>query len=75
MKDGQGPVTAYLENDHARIEDAFRRATISGDRIEPGPYAEFRQALLRHIGIEEKILFPPARIGLDGKLTPPVPTW
>lgn len=64
-------ISHYLETDHISIDDALRRATISEDAIDPIAYAEFRGALLRHIGLEEKILLPAARtasrgIGISG---------
>lgn len=34
---------------------------VSGGRIEQGHYDEFRAGLLRHIGMEEKILLPAAQ--------------
>jgi hypothetical protein len=65
-----GAISHYLEEDHARIEDALRRAAKPGERIEPTAYAEFRGALLRHIGMEEKILLPVARAACGGKPLP-----
>src|SRR5690242_10613908 len=65
-----GAVTRYLEKDHARIDDALRRAAGRGERIEPIAYAEFREALLRHIGMEEKILLPAARAARSGEPLP-----
>src|SRR6516225_4824839 len=41
-------IRRYLSDDHARLEAALQR----------GDYEEFREGLLRHIGIEQKILFP-----------------
>jgi len=38
----------YLSADHARLDAAMRN----------GDYETFREGLLRHIGIEQKILFP-----------------
>jgi len=38
----------YLSADHARLDAAMRN----------GDYEAFREGLLRHIGIEQKILFP-----------------
>ena len=35
--------------------------------IEPTAYAEFRNGLLRHIGLEEKILLPAARAARSGE--------
>jgi hypothetical protein len=46
-----GPIESYLEEDHARL-DQLRRS---------GAAWEFRGGLLRHIGIEERILLPGAR--------------
>jgi len=39
------------------LEGFLDQASAAG-RIDPGPYAEFRPGLLRHIAIEEKILLP-----------------
>ena len=55
-----GKVYRYLADDHARLDDALRRATRDSDRIDQTAYAEFREGLLRHIGMEEKILLPAA---------------
>ena len=61
-----GPVYQYLANDHRRLEQALQRAT-SGASIEPSAYLEFRGGLLRHIGMEEKILMPAAQAAHDGQ--------
>ena len=63
-------ISDFLEKDHLRLEEALRRATESGDRITPSAFAEFREGLLRHIGMEEKILFPEARKAAGGKPLP-----
>lgn len=44
----------------------LRRAAPSAANIDMGAYAEFRRGLLRHIAIEEKILFPAARRARGG---------
>jgi hypothetical protein len=44
-------IRRYLSDDHARLDAALHR----------GDYEEFREGLLRHIGIEQKILFPIVR--------------
>ena len=54
-------IYSYLSGDHRRLEDALQRAGKSGDAIEPQAYLEFRGGLLRHIGMEEKILLPAAK--------------
>jgi hypothetical protein len=48
----------HLADDHARIDHALQRATRQPETIAPDAYAEFRAGLLRHIGMEEKILLP-----------------
>src|SRR6185312_4393061 len=49
-----------LERDHARLDGLLRAAAVGG-HIDPVVYEEFRAGLLRHIGLEEKILLPAAR--------------
>jgi Hemerythrin HHE cation binding domain len=56
-----GPITRFLEDDHQRLEKLLNKAIITGDRIDQGHYDEFRAGLLRHIGMEEKILLPAAQ--------------
>jgi hypothetical protein len=46
-------ISSYLEDDHRRIERFLENS--------PEQYPEFRAALARHIGMEEKILFPAIR--------------
>jgi hypothetical protein len=53
-----GPVHEYLARDHDRL-DAFLAAALREDgTVDAEAYDGFRRGLLRHIGIEEKILFP-----------------
>jgi hypothetical protein len=74
-KDGGASIREYLSRDHARLDDALTR----------GDYEQFREGLLWHIGVEEKILLPMAsglpiaeRIHLDhgalSALLVPTPT-
>src|SRR5215831_2872352 len=63
-------ISRYLEEDHKRIEDALGRAVNRRGEIEPTAYEEFRGALLRHIGMEERILLPVARSARGGKSLP-----
>jgi hypothetical protein len=56
-----GKIYHYLADDHARLDGLLQRATIHPDTIEPSTYAEFRAGLLKHIGMEEKILLPAAQ--------------
>jgi hypothetical protein len=61
-----GKIYKYLVEDHERLDDALKRAARDPDRIDRTAYAEFREGLLRHIGMEEKILFPSARSASGG---------
>jgi hypothetical protein len=51
---------AYLLEDHRRL-DALLRAAIAEERFDLDAFESFRAGLLRHIGIEEKLLVPWAR--------------
>jgi hypothetical protein len=55
-----GPITRHLTADHRRLE-ALLDAAERSEPFDLARYAEFRDGLLRHIGIEEKILLPAAR--------------
>ncbi len=59
-------VTEYLVDDHVRLHALLRRAVTPQGDIEPDAYAAFRAGLLRHIGIEEKVLLPAARRARSG---------
>ena len=50
-----GPIAQWLTADHARLDALLDRATAG---LDASAYAEFRSGLLRHIGIEEKLLLP-----------------
>jgi len=53
-----GPIYKYLFDDHDRLDILLRRASATPGAIDMKSYSEFRQGLLRHIGIEEKIILP-----------------
>jgi hypothetical protein len=65
-----GPVFRLLADDHERLDALLERATATGDAIAPLEYAEFRRGLLRHIGMEEKILLPAAQRARGGEPLP-----
>ena len=52
-----GPLHRFFDADHRRLDDLLKRATADPDRVDPGPFGEFRAGLLKHIGMEEKVLF------------------
>ena len=56
-----GPIRSFLAADHDRLAALLTAAVTSLGVVELAPYEEFRAGLLRHIGIEEKILFPASR--------------
>jgi Hemerythrin HHE cation binding domain len=56
-----GSLHELLSRDHARLDALLAGALSDDGTIEQEKYAEFRRGLLRHIGIEERILFPEIR--------------
>lgn len=56
-----GPVTHLLTEDHRRLEALLQSAFHSDGRVDQVVYDRFRAGLLRHIGMEEKILLPTAQ--------------
>lgn len=68
----QGAVTAYLAGDHAHLDALLAHATRHRGGVDLAPYGSFRAGLLRHIGIEEKVVFPALRAARGGE---PHPDW
>lgn len=62
-----GPVTDFLTEDHRRLERILQSALDSGGRVDQVAYDQFRAGLLRHIGMEEKILLPTAQCLRSGE--------
>jgi hypothetical protein len=61
-EDGKaGPVTDFLMEDHRRLEKLLQPAVTHADQVAQGASSQFRAGLLRHIGMEEKILLPAAQ--------------
>ena len=56
-----GELHQLLSQDHERLDALLTAAVRDDGTVDMQPYAEFRRGLLRHIGIEEKILFPVIR--------------
>ncbi len=65
-----GPVYQLLLEDHRRIESLLTLADADLGAISLDLYGKFRAALLRHIGMEEKILIPEALRACGGGLLP-----
>jgi hemerythrin superfamily protein len=64
------PLYNFFTNDHRRIEALLDKATEKPDAIQMEYYHQFRTGLLRHIKMEEKILFPAAQKANDNSPLP-----
>jgi hypothetical protein len=51
-----GLVASYFTEDHRRLEALLNRAVTAAGEINNEAYSKFRSGLLKHIGMEEKIL-------------------
>lgn len=56
-----GAIRRFLADDHDRLDLLLRSAVTPSGAIDAASYEAFRAGLLRHIGIEEKILFPASK--------------
>jgi hypothetical protein len=56
-----GPIEDFMTADHRRLDALLAKAERSDGSIDASAYAEFRQGLLCHISMEEKVLLPYAR--------------
>ena len=70
-----GPLKRFLADDHRRLDALFQQAVADPRQVDRTLYDQFRAGLLRHIGMEEKILLPAAQrlnggetIGLAARL-------
>lgn len=55
------PLYRFFTDDHHRIEGLLDSATAKPGKIDMEYYSRFRAGLLRHIKMEERILFPAAK--------------
>ena len=62
-----GPLARFFISDHRRLDEILRSATAVAGHIDPVRFEEFRGGLLRHIGMEEKVLLPAARRAQSGQ--------
>lgn len=65
-----GPVARFLTDDHERLDALLHRAVAEPGASGEAAYAEFRAGLLKHIGMEEKILLPAAQRARGGEPLP-----
>jgi hypothetical protein len=63
-------LTEFLVEDHRRLDGLFQAAVAHHGTIDARAYAQFRAGLLRHIGMEEKILLPAAQRRRGGEPLP-----
>jgi len=68
--DARGPLSRFLADDHARLDALLQRAVAEPGSIDRAAYAEFRAGLLKHIGVEEKILLPATQGARGGEPLP-----
>jgi hypothetical protein len=60
----EGAVLRFFTGDHRRLDALLEASTSDRDRVDLGSFGSFRAGLLRHIGMEEKLLFPALRAAL-----------
>jgi hypothetical protein len=65
-----GPLRRFFTADHRRLDALLRRAVEGRDPFDLAAFGAFRAGLLRHIGMEEKVLFAAAREARGGKPLP-----
>jgi hypothetical protein len=65
-----GPLHRFFAEDHRRLHGLLERAVARPGRVDPGPFEEFRAGILRHIGMEERVLFVAAREARGGEPLP-----
>src|SRR5574342_1116752 len=65
-----GPLAAWFAEDHARLDALLRRSAADAGAFDREAFEAFRGGLLRHIALEEKILFPAVRAARGGEPLP-----
>jgi len=53
-----GTLHEYFTNDHRKLDELFKRAVKESGNYDIESYGKFRGGLLKHIKMEETILFP-----------------
>jgi len=62
-----GPIERFMTEDHVRLDQLLLASERAEGTVEESAYASFRHDLLRHIGMEEKVLLPLARARRGGE--------
>ena len=68
-----GKIHHHLAGDHQRLDALLEHAMSNPENIDAAAYAQFRAGLLKHIGMEEKVLLPAARKLRGGEPLPVAP--
>jgi hypothetical protein len=63
-----GPLHRFFAADHRRLDVLLRRSVAVPGQVDLVPFGEFRAGILKHIGMEEKVLFPAARHAREAPL-------
>jgi hypothetical protein len=66
----QGVITRFLAEDHRRLDALWQSAVADINAVDHVSYDRFRAGLLRHIGMEEKILLPAVQESRGGQPPP-----
>lgn len=65
-----GEIEAFMVKDHVRLDRLLAASERADGSIDETTFARFRHDLLRHIGMEEKVLLPDARARRGGEALP-----
>jgi hypothetical protein len=63
-----GPIHRFFAADHRRLDRYLTRSVAGTGAVDLALFGAFRAGLLRHIGMEEKALFPAVRATRGGEL-------
>jgi GMP synthase-like glutamine amidotransferase len=63
----KGPLHRFFADDHRRLDALLQQAIAGGGPVDLQAFGSFRSGILRHIGMEEKLLFPGARANRGGE--------
>jgi hypothetical protein len=66
----KGPLFRFFSDDHRRLDALLERATTTPGQVDLAAFGGFRAGILRHIGMEEKVLIPAARRARGGDAVP-----
>jgi hypothetical protein len=56
-----GPLHRFFSADHRRLDTLLRRSVRSPGEVDLESFGQFRAGILKHIAMEERVLFPAAR--------------